>query len=198
MTDAPAAFRRPLKRYLVTATDSLKAVDLRIEASKFHPCLFLVYRKGGLAVGVITTHIDDLLGCGEQDTLRRMEKFLSPRFVPVKVQKDNSTHTGRDVLRKDDGSVEITQKTITALLRPIATSPSLWRDRNRALSDEELQICQGNKGELCWLSTVSSPDICARRACFSANLGGLKVIDIYRINDLIKTVTAFQAIRVAE
>ena len=98
-----------------------------------------------------------------------------------------------DLLRRDDGSVEITQQTSTDLLRPIATPPSLWRDRNRALSDEELQICQSKRGKLCWLATVSRPDVCARLARSSANLNSLEVIDIYRINDLIRTVKKWQS-----
>ena len=43
-------------------------------------------------------------------------------------------------------------------------------------------------GMLCWLATVSRPDICARLARFSAKLDSLKVIGVYRINDLIKIV----------
>ena len=74
---------------------------------------------------------------------------MSTRLGTVKVQKDNFTHIGMDVPQKDDGSAEITQKSLTDLLRPIATSSSLWRDRNRFLSDEEPQICQSKLGELC-------------------------------------------------
>ena len=106
---------------------------------------------------------------------------MSIRFGPLKVQKDDFTHICMEVLRGEDGSVEITQKTFTDLLCPIATSPSLRRVRNRALTDEELQTCQSKLGEPCWLATVSRPDICARLARFSANLSSLKVIDIYRI-----------------
>ena len=76
---------------------------------------------------------------------------------------------------------------------PITTSPSLWTDRNRPLADEELQVCQSKLGELCWLATVSRPDICSRLARFSSNLNGLQVIDIYRINDLIKKVKMGQS-----
>ena len=106
------------------------------------------------------TRIDDLLGCGERGVLQRRGKFLSTRFGLVKVQKDNFTHIGMDVLQKTDGSVEITQKTFTDLLRPIAQSPSLWRDRNRALSDGELKTCQSKLGELC----VPAGHLCSRGA----------------------------------
>ena len=187
------ASHRSLKRYLANDIYSLKAVSLRLEASKFDPCLFFVNRRCGSAVGVITTHIGDLLGCGEQGISQEKEKFLTTRFVPVKVQMDNFAHIGINVLQKDDGSVEVTQKALTDLLRPIDTSLSRWKDRNRPLSEEELQICQRKLGELCWLATASRPDICDCWAHFSAKLKSVQGIDIYRINDLIKTVKKGQS-----
>ena len=154
---------------------------------------FFVFRRNGFSAGVITTHIDDLPGRGEQDILQKMGKFLSSRFGPVKAQQDNFTHMGVEVLQKKDGSAEVTQKTFSDLLCPIATSASLWRDRNRPLNDEEPQICRSKLGELFWLATVSRQDICARLARFSANPNGLEVIDIYCINDLTKTVKKWQS-----
>ena len=65
LDDAPVAPHRSPKRFVVNERDSLKAVDLRLEASKFDPCLFFVRCRSGLAVGVINTHFDDLLGCDE-------------------------------------------------------------------------------------------------------------------------------------
>ena len=171
----------------------MKAVDLRLEASKFDPCLFFIFRETGPAVGVMTTHIDDLLGCGEQDILDKMRKLLSIRFGPVEIQQDTFTHIGMDIIQKSDGSVEVTQKNFADMLCMIATTPSLWKERNRPLDGEELQVCQSKLGELCWLATVSRPDICARLARFSSNLNNLQVIDLYRINDLIKKVKAGQS-----
>ena len=66
LNDAPVAFYRSLKRYLVNERDSSRAVDLRLQTSKVDPRLFFVYHRSGFAVGGITTHSDDLLGCGEQ------------------------------------------------------------------------------------------------------------------------------------
>ena len=49
-------------------------------------------------MGVINSHIDDLLGCGEKDVLPKMEKYLSIRFRRVKVQKDDVARIGAEVL----------------------------------------------------------------------------------------------------
>ena len=113
-------------------------------------------RSSGSAGGVIATHIDDLLGCCEHVVLQRMQKFLAARFAPVKVQKDNFTHIGMDIIQNADGSAEITQKNFTDSLCLIATPPSPWKDRNRPLSPEELLIRQSKLGELFLLATVAA------------------------------------------
>ena len=100
MNGAPVAFHRPLKRYLLNEGAPPLAVDLRIEVSKFDTCLFFVFRRNFLAVGVTTTHTDDLLN--------KIEKFLSTRSGPVELREDNFAHVGMDVFRKNDGPVEIT------------------------------------------------------------------------------------------
>ena len=43
-------------------------------------------------------------------------------------------------------------------------------------------------GELCWLATVSRPDICARLAQLATKVNELQGSDIYRINALFKAV----------
>ena len=146
LNGAPVTFHRTLKRYLIDKKDSLKFANLKLEASKSDPCLFFARRSSGPAVGVITTHVDDLLGCGGNDIPGKMEKFPAARFSPAKVQKDNFAHIGMDILHRADGSVELTQLDLTGSLCPIDTSPSPWKGRARTLNDEELQICQGKLG----------------------------------------------------
>ena len=72
LNDAPAAFRRSLKRHILNSDLSVKNVGLRRKASAFDPCLFFVFRDQGQAVGVFTTHIDDFSGCGEPDVLPKI------------------------------------------------------------------------------------------------------------------------------
>ena len=47
-------------------------------------------------------------------------------------------------------------------------------------------------GELCWLATVSRPDICARSARIASRANTLQGGDVYRINDLVKTAKKWQ------
>ena len=72
---APAAFRRPLRKYLVNSAESLSRVVLRFEVSSFDPRLNYIFRKPGGAVGATATQIDDILGCGEPDLLLKESCF---------------------------------------------------------------------------------------------------------------------------
>ena len=80
LNDAPAAFRRSLKRYLLNSELSMRCVSPRRQASAFDPSLFFVFRNEGQAVGAFTTHVDDIPGCGEPDVLAKIRNFQKQRF----------------------------------------------------------------------------------------------------------------------
>ena len=75
LNDDPVAFRRTLQKYLLNNDQSLKAVGLLYKVSSFGPCLYFIFDKTNAAVGVFTTHIDDIWGCGLHGVLDRTRKF---------------------------------------------------------------------------------------------------------------------------
>ena len=89
-------------------------------------------------------------------------------------------------------SVTLTQKDFAEKLQPLGTSPQLWAARQKLLSPEDVKLRQCKLGELCWLATVSRPDICARLARIASRINELTGSDVYRINDLVKTVKTWQ------
>ena len=159
---------------------------LRFEASTPDPCLYVVYNAGKEAAGAFPVHIDDLLGCGAPDVLDRTRYYLEERFGPLKIQENSFVHVGMEFVQKADFSGGLTQAEFTRHSELIDTSPELWKRRRRPLSDEEKLLCQCKTGELCWLATVSRPDICARLAQLASKVNDLQSSDIYRINALIK------------
>ena len=60
--------------------------------------------------------------------------------------------------------------------------------RQKLLPSEDVHLRQSMLGELRCLATVSRPDICARLACIASRINSLQGSEVYRINDLIKTV----------
>ena len=145
-----------------------------------------------MAVGVFTTHIDDILGCGVHGILECTRKFLQKRFGGLKLQESDFVHVGMELSQGSDFSVRLTQLAFTGNLLPMDTSPILWADRQKPLDDENKLRCQCKLGELCWLAPVSKPDICASLANIASRANALQGSDIYRINDLIKTIKLWQ------
>ena len=72
-------------------------MGLRCEASALDPCLFFVFRAKDGAVGVFTTHFDDILGCGESDVLAKMCILLGRRFGALKLQEFPYVHVGMEL-----------------------------------------------------------------------------------------------------
>ena len=94
--DAPVAFQKTIQRYLLNCEESIRDVGLMYKASSFDPCLYFIYDKTNVAVGVFTTHIDDILGCGLHGTLEGTRKFSGKRFGPLKLQESEFVHVGME------------------------------------------------------------------------------------------------------
>ena len=157
LNDEPVGFHKTLKRYLLKSETSLKLAGLRFEVATLDSCLYILYNSEREAAGVFSSDIDDILGCGAR-------YYLEQRFGPLKVQENAFVHVGMELAQKADFSVELTRAEFTRQLKLLDTPSASWKRRQRPLSDEETLLCQCKMRELCWLATVSRPDICARSA----------------------------------
>ena len=126
----------------MNSTLSMDRVGLKCIGSSFDPCLFSVFRKTGSAVGAFTTHIDDILGCGEPGVMDGIRAFLELRFGELKLQEGNFVHVGMELVQDSTFSVTLTQKEFTDKLEPLGTSPQLWAARQKLLSPEDVKLCQ--------------------------------------------------------
>ena len=120
--------------------------------------------------------------------MEKLRQFLELRFGELKLQENNFVHVGMELSQDNSFSVTLTQKDFAEKLQPLGTSPQLWAARQKLLSPEDVELRQCKLGELCWLATVSRPDICARLARIASRINELTGSDVYRINDLVKTV----------
>ena len=57
---------------------------------------------------MFTTHIDDILGCGEPDGLPKSREYLERRLGELKLQESLLVHVGMDLVQADDFSVTLT------------------------------------------------------------------------------------------
>ena len=107
---------------MAKSNESLKLVGLRFETSTLDPCLYAVLNNEGVAVGVFSTHIDDILGCGAPGVLERTRHYLEHRFGALKVQENNFVHVGMELAQQLDFSATLAQAEFTRQLQPLETS----------------------------------------------------------------------------
>ena len=86
LNGAPGASRRYLRKYLAGSVGSLTRVGFKFEASWADPRFCWVFRKSGMVVGPLDTHIDDVLGCGKPDQLSKVWRSLEKSCVCVGVK----------------------------------------------------------------------------------------------------------------
>ena len=102
----------------------------------------MVFNGEGVAVGIFSSHIDDILGCGAPGVLERTRHYLEQRFGALKVQGNNFVHVGMELVQQSDFSVTLTQAEFTSQLQFLDTSPALWKRRQNPLSDAGKLLCQ--------------------------------------------------------
>ena len=81
----------------------------------------------------------------------------------------------------------MTQQEFADALQSFRTTEELSDSRQRPLKMEDIRRRQCKVGELCWLATVSRPDICVRLAQLASKVNSLRGSDTYQGNDLIET-----------
>ena len=101
-------------------------------------------------------------------------------------------HVGVELPKKNDFSVKPTKVEFARSLKPYRTSPELWPSREHPLSSNDAKLRQCKAGELCWLATEPPPGICARSPQIAPRVNAQQGSDIYRINELAKTVAEWQ------
>ena len=122
--DAPAAFRETLRSYLRRPEESLARFGLKFHVSPRGPRSCSVFRVA------YTTHIDDVLSCGEADILWKAAKYSAGRFGVLAAQEQSFAHAGMELFRTNDSSEQSTPGSFTDALKPIPTSPQLRSAEN--------------------------------------------------------------------
>ena len=82
-------------------------------------------RSSGCAAGALTTHTDDVLGCGKQDILLKVRKYLGRRFGYPAVQEQPLARVGTEVSQANDFSLRFTPGNFTDMLKHAPASSEM-------------------------------------------------------------------------
>ena len=102
-------------------------------------------------------------------------------------------HVGMELTQEDDGAATLTQGDFANNSKLIPTSPDLRRARQKSLPADETELCQCRMGEVRRPATLPRQNTCARLARPASRVNDLQGSDVYRINDLVRTVKKWAA-----
>ena len=96
---------------------------LKFRVSTFGPRLYFVSRANGGAVGVSTTHIDDIAGCGLRALSHSVRKYVERRVGDLKVRKEKFAHVRLELNQAADFWAQLTSEQFADAPNPIPTAP---------------------------------------------------------------------------
>ena len=108
-----SSFFITLNGYLLGEKVSRAMVGQKFQASNFDPSVYCASQGRVGSVRVLTTRLDDILGCGEQNGFDLAPRYLGRRFGAMKSQKTNFAHEGTELPRAQDFSATLTQQKFT-------------------------------------------------------------------------------------
>ena len=168
---------------MLNSDESMKRVGLRCSVSTFA----LSFGVLGVRWVCLPPALMIFLGAGNQTFCPRLENCWNNDSGELELQESSLVHVGMEFARERDFPGTLTQDEFTRNLNPLPASPQLF-----TLSIEDIKLRQCKLGDLCWLATVPRPDTCARLAQIASRVNSLQGSDVYRINDLAKTVEVWR------
>ena len=133
------------------------------EQSKIDKCVFLYY-VGSELCGLLVTHVDDFLACGNQDFQEVIINAIKQTFMISKHVHQLFSYVGLEV-EQTQQKVLISQRQYLESIQPVETDLS---DKTRLLTEAEMRQYRGLLGKLTWLVTQTRPD--HRTAVLEASL----------------------------
>ena len=149
LNDAPRQWYLRLKEIVINLGCKLSFIDNG---------LFMLHEKG-LLVGLIVTHVDDILWGGEVSFEENVIKKLKVSLHISTEQDSAFRYLGVNVKQAADSTITISQAAYVDSLEPIEISCERLAEKEGLLTSSERQKLRGVMGQINWLAGISRPDI---------------------------------------
>ena len=147
--DAPRGFWRRLHRV---------CLELGLRAVPYENAAYVLADSAGKLKGVMVSHVDDLLWCGDRDMDDIMAKLQAEfKFGTLEIN-DSFTYCGR-LISQDAGGIRVTCPNVACKVRPISLTAERKSNRGGKATENEVSQLRSVVGSLNWVTRVCRPDI---------------------------------------
>ena len=175
--DAPRGFWKKLNK--TVTTHGLRAVP-------FEPGAYTLTDDSGHLLGMMVSHVDDLLWSGGEAMSAVMEKVQADlKFGSL--DEGDFTYCGRKIAQESEG-IRVTCPNTAAKVRAIAITGERRKQRDATATAQEISQLRSVLGSLNWVARVCRPDISYELSALQAVQKQACVQDLLDCNKLLRYV----------
>jgi hypothetical protein len=152
--------------------------------SGIESALFYLY-DGACLVGIMASHVDDLITCGQGPVHETAMKKLAD-LIFLKEKKGSFRFCGKNIVQNDDFTVTVEQVDAIEALDYQVVDKAKRKNINAPLSESEKTDFRALIGSLWWVARQTRPDIMVNVSMASQSLGSPKVKDVVELNKAVK------------
>ena len=143
------------RQFFVSLTNELNRLGCK--QSVLDPTLHFMTGKNNTPIGIILTHVDDFIHCGDQMFEEVIMKPLVKRFLAGRCAASKFKYIGLNILQTENNEIYLDQSDYCASIK----EPTMTRDKNSSdeLTADEYTTFRALVGALNWLVCGSRPDL---------------------------------------
>eukprot|EP00435_Cladocopium_sp_Y103_P058473 s1160_g20.t1 len=154
--------------------------------SKLEAALFFLF-DGGVLVGALAAHVDDLYATGTGEKYEKSMKFLE-KEIYLKRKVGDFRFCGKNVKQNPDGSVSLDQIDAIESLEYMVLQKDRRAMPNAPLTEDEKSAFRGLIGSLGWIARQTRPDVLVNVSLASQTMGNPTVKDVVELNKVVKVL----------
>ena len=162
-----------------------KLIEIGCKISILDQSVFRYYDEKNNLIGVLVSHVDDLLYAGNSKFHRECMKQVLATFKISRLHTKDFTYLGWSI-GQNKGHITVDQRQYGLDIKP--TKLPRNSDKERTLSETEKKAYQTTLGKLLWLSSQTRPDLSYDTMELSTYTNSAKVKHLSVMNKVIKKV----------
>jgi hypothetical protein len=140
---------------------------------------FIFKQHEGKLIGIVASHIDDFLHCGNELFEHGVMKKLRTRFLAGKLEQDHFRYVGFGIEQTHEG-ITLDQNRFVEEIEPVRIAPQRSMQKQNTLNTGEMTQLRGIVGKLNWAVQGSRPDMAFEMVELSTKFRNGTVQDLLR------------------
>ena len=141
----------------------------------------------GKLIGLLASHVDDFIWAGNEDFRSDIVTKIRGYFTVGQEESKSFKYVGLH-LESEEGLIRLDQHSYASSILPIPISKERERQKEDALTPEELELMRSKVGQILWIANQTRPDILFDASSLSAVFKKAKVSDLIETNKVVRRI----------